>query len=79
MSLTPLQHKTLAVLLMHSFQDRQKMKVTDAAQEAGSIIGFSERTVRKYYKEYSMGSFPKQGKGNTREIAFSMKTSDLMH
>ena len=31
--------KTLAVLLMESFSNRQKMKVTDAVKEAASITG----------------------------------------
>ena len=59
-SLPSVQRKTLAVLLMHSFATRQKMKMTDAAREAGSITGFNERTVRKYRKDYfeNKGKFP---------------------
>ena len=41
-SLTALQRKTRAVLLMQSFWTRQKMSVMDAAQEAASITGFNE-------------------------------------
>ena len=35
------QRKMLAVILMESFKQRQKMKVRDAAREAGSIVGFN--------------------------------------
>ena len=39
-------HSIKRVELMHSFKVRQKMNVKDAAQEAGSIAGFNEKTVR---------------------------------
>ena len=69
-SLSSVQRMTLSVLLMHNFQQRHKMKVTDAAQEAGSITVFNERTVRKFRKEYfdNKGKFPetKQGKYKRR-------------
>ena len=39
------QRQMLAVLLMESFKQRQKMRVTDAARESGSIAGFNKRTV----------------------------------
>ena len=29
-------------------REREKMRAKHAAQEAGSIVGFNERTVRKY-------------------------------
>jgi len=65
-SLPALQSKTLAVLLMQSFRTRQKMSVRDAAQEAASITGFNEKTVRLYRKEFfeQKGNFKesKQGK-----------------
>ena len=65
-SLPSVQRKTLGVLLMHSFQRRQKMNVRDSAVEAGSIIGYNEKTVRKHSKEFfeNHGKFPetKQGK-----------------
>lgn len=51
---------------MHSFRVRQKMTVKDAAQEAGSIAGFNEKTVRQYqadfYKNGGKFSEAKQGK-----------------
>ena len=36
-----------------SFQKRHKMSIMDAAQEAASITGFNERTVRAYAKEFN--------------------------
>ena len=45
--------KMLATCLFMSFQNRQKMSVMDAAQEAASITGFNERTVRAYAKEFN--------------------------
>jgi hypothetical protein len=42
----------LAVLLMESFRKRQKMQVVDAAREAGSIVGYSDRTVRTLRKQF---------------------------
>ena len=44
--------RMMAVLLMESFKKRQKMSVMDAAQEAASITGYNERTVRKYRDEF---------------------------
>ena len=55
-SLPALQRKTLAVLLMESFKKRQNMGVMDAAQEAASITGFNEKTVRLYRKEFFEGN-----------------------
>ena len=46
------QHRMLAVILMESFKNRQGMKVKDSAQEAGSIVGFNEKTVRKYRNDF---------------------------
>ena len=39
--------------LLVTYRRRQKMCVLDAAQEAASVNGFSERTVRRYWKEWS--------------------------
>lgn len=36
--------RMMAVILMESFKKRQKMRVVDAAREAGSITGYNERT-----------------------------------
>ena len=36
------------MILMESFKSRQKMKVKDAAKEAGSIVGFNEKMVRRH-------------------------------
>jgi len=44
-SLPALQRKTRAVLLMQSFRTRQKMST---GQEAASITGFNEKTVRLF-------------------------------
>lgn len=41
--------RMLAVILMESFK---KMQVVAAATEAGSIMGYNERTVRKYRDEF---------------------------
>ena len=46
------QRQMLAVILMESFKNRQGMKVKDAAQEAGSIVGFNEKTVRKHRNNF---------------------------
>ena len=49
----PLDHRRmLAVLLAESFRTRQGMGVLDASREAGSIVGYSEKTVRKLRKEF---------------------------
>ena len=44
--------RMLAVLLMESFINRQKMQVVDAAREAGSIVGYTDRTVRTLRKQF---------------------------
>ena len=46
------QRQMLAVILMESFKQRQKINVKDAAQEAGSIVGFNEKMVRKYRNDF---------------------------
>ena len=60
------QRKMLSVTLMESFKTRQKMNVKDAAREAGSVVGFSDKTVRKYRNNFfaNKGSLTplKQGK-----------------
>ena len=40
----------LAVLLAESFRTTQGMGVVDAAREAGSIVSYSDKTVRKLRK-----------------------------
>ena len=64
-SLPLLQRKNLSVLLMQSFKSRQGMKALDAAQEAASICGFNERTIRKYCKQFfdNHGKFPDSRQG----------------
>ena len=44
--------RMLAVLLTESFKTRQKMGVVDAARDAGSIVGYSDQTVRDLRKQY---------------------------
>ena len=53
------ERKQLAVALFVTYRRRQGMGVTQAAQEAGSVSGFNERTVRRYWKEWcnNGGSF----------------------
>ena len=46
------QRKMLAVTLMESFKNREKMIVKQATTEAGSIVGFSEKSVRKYRNDF---------------------------
>ena len=46
------QRRMLAVLLAESFRTRQGMDIVDAAREAGSIVGYSDKTVRKLRKEF---------------------------
>lgn len=79
-SLPSLQRKTLAVLLMQSFEMRQKMTTVDAAQEAASIVGLNERTVQRYMKQFfeNWGKFleSKQGK-YTRQSLFNDQNLQL--
>ena len=44
--------RMLAVLLTESFKTSQKMGVVDAARDAGSIVGYSDQTVRDLRKQY---------------------------
>ena len=46
------QRRMLGVILMESFKCRQGMNVKDAAQEAGSIVGFNEKTVRRHRNDF---------------------------
>ena len=59
------QRKELAVALFLTYGRRQQMGVLDAAQEAASVTGFSDRTVRRYWKEWSEneGSFEESEQG----------------
>ena len=57
------QRKMLAVILMESFKGRQKMNVKDAAQEAGSIVGFNEKTIRRYQNDF----FSNEGQFTVRQ------------
>ena len=41
----------LGVILMESFKQRQGMNVKDTAKEAGSIVGFNEKKVRRHRKD----------------------------
>jgi len=47
------QRRELAVTLFVTFRRRHKMGIMDAAQEAASVTGFNERTVRRLWKEWS--------------------------
>ena len=46
------QHQMLGVILMESFKCRQGINVKDAAQEADSIVGFNEKTVRRHRNDF---------------------------
>ena len=42
----------VGVILMESFKCRQGINVKDAAQEAGSIVGFNKKTVRRHRNDF---------------------------
>ena len=46
------QRKMLSVIAMEHFKSRMHLNVKDAATEAGCIIGFNEKTVRRYRNEF---------------------------
>ena len=55
----------LGVILMESFKCRQGINVKDAAQEAGSIVGFNKKTVRRHRNDFFNKGYlrdSKQGK-----------------
>ena len=64
-SLSIPERKMLGVLLYQSFRTRQKMSVKDAATEAGSIVGFNEKTVRMHRKDFyeNKGKFKESTRG----------------
>ena len=45
------QRKQLAITSFVTYRRRQKMSILDAAQEAASVTGFGERTIRRYWNE----------------------------
>ena len=59
------QRRMLAVILIESFKTRQRMNVKEAAQEAGSIVGFNEKTVRRHRNEFfkNKGCLPESRQG----------------
>ena len=66
----PLDHRRmLAVLLAESFRTRQWMGIVDAAREAGSVVGYSDKTVRKLRKQLyeSKGVLRRGSKASTSE------------
>ena len=54
------QRKMLAVILMETFKNRWQLNAKDAATEAGSVVGFNEKTVRNYRNDFFL-----QMKGNS--------------
>ena len=42
----------LSVILMEHFKHRLNLNVKQAATEAGSIVGFNEKTVRHYRSDF---------------------------
>ena len=42
----------LSVNLMESFKTRQSMTVKNAATEAGPIVGFNKKTVRRHHNDF---------------------------
>jgi hypothetical protein len=59
------QRKMLSVILMETFKSRIKMNAKDAATEAGSVVGFNEKTVRRYRNDFfeNKGEFTIQQQG----------------
>lgn len=59
------QRKELAIALFVTYRHRQKMGILDAAQEAASVTGFNERTVRRFWDEWSSngGCFMESSQG----------------
>ena len=45
------QRNQLAITFFVTYRRRQKMSILDAAQEAASVTGFGERTIRRYWNE----------------------------
>lgn len=66
--------RMLAVILMESFKKRQDMQVVAAATEAGSIMGYNERTVRKYREEFFLAkeSWRRRSEASTCVAVFTM-------
>lgn len=60
----------LAVLLMESFRTRQKMQIVNAARVAGSIVGYSDWTVRVLRKQFfnNKGELEKRKQGKYERI-----------
>lgn len=56
------QCRMLGVILMESFMSRQKMKVKDAAQEAGSVAVFNEKTQECLFSNEGHLTLSRQGK-----------------
>ena len=42
----------LSVILMENFRNRFNLNVKQAATEAGSVVGFNEKTVRRYRNDF---------------------------
>ena len=63
----------LAVLLMESFRTRQKMRVVDAAREAGSIVGYNDKTVRALKKQFfeNQGELKERKQGKYERVIVS--------
>ena len=63
----------LAVILMKSFKNRQGTNVKSAATEAGSIVGFNEKTVRRYRNDFfkNKGYLKSLEEESTRGTAFT--------
>ena len=55
----------LAIVLMESFETKQMMNIKEAPQEAGSIVGFNEKTVRRHHNEFfnNKGYLPESRQG----------------
>ena len=70
------ERKQLAVALFVTYRHQQGMGVTQAAQEAGSVSGFNECTVRRYWKEWcnNCGSFDDSVQGKyQRDTIFAVE------
>ena len=55
----------LSFILMEHFKNRLNLNVKQAATEAGSVVGFNEKTVRRYHNDFfeNQGDFSVQLQG----------------
>jgi hypothetical protein len=61
--------KMMSIVIMKSLMDRQKYGQVQAATEAASMMGFSDKSVHKYMRQFKKirETSPQVGKGSTKE------------